>query len=73
MSCTAPADRAAFEEAGIPQLAYFDDPAENMTLQIKSDPADGTVESIEFTDVDAHLVNLCKYFHGDGDDGHDHR
>ena len=64
-----PIDRAAFEEAGLPDLAYFEDPAESITVEIKIDPEDGAVQSVEFTDIDAEIVDLCTYFDDGRKDG----
>ena len=64
-----PADAAAFEAAGIPDLAYVKKGV--VTFELVIDPETGLAVSEE-ADVDARIVDLCTWFdgdHGHGDDG----
>lgn len=60
-----PADAAAFEAAGIPDLAYLKKGAVRFDLVI--DPDTGQAESEE-ADVDGRVIDLCTWF--DGNRGH---
>jgi len=65
-----PVDEAAFEEAGIPALAYFQDPEDRVQVEIRIDAETGEPIDVEFTNVDAELVDLCAWFdEGKGDGG----
>ncbi len=59
-----PVDAAAFEAAGIPDLAYFT--KGTVTFDLVIDPETGQAVSEE-ADVDARMHDLCTWF---GDDGH---
>jgi hypothetical protein len=67
-----PIEQEAFEEAGIPDLAYYRDPDDVVTLRITVDSDDGGLLALAFTEVDADLVNLCKRFDRADRHGHDH-
>ena len=62
-----PVDAAAFEAAGIPDLAYFKKGL--VTFHVVVNPETGEFISEE-ADVDAHLHDLCTWF--DDDRGHAH-
>jgi hypothetical protein len=64
-----PADVAAFDEAGIPDLAYFTEG--NVELEIVVDAETGEPKSVEFDEVDANIVDLCPLFDEDEDDDHE--
>lgn len=55
-------DVAAFEAAGIPDLAYYADPEQSVGLEITIDAATGEPLEVEFDEVDAELVDLCALF-----------
>ena len=64
-----PVDAAAFEAAGIPDLAYAKKGV--VTFELVIDPETGQAVSEE-ADVDARIIDLCTWFdgdHGHGDDG----
>ena len=66
-----PVDEAAFEAAGIPDLAYFTKGV--VTFHVVVNPDTGEFISEE-ADVDARLHDLCTWFdgnHGQGNDNHD--
>ena len=48
---------AAFEEAGLPTLGYFSDPEERVEVQLRVDPETGELLDVEFTEVDADVVD----------------
>jgi hypothetical protein len=60
-----PVDAAAFEAAGIPDLAYVKKGV--VTFDLVIDPDTGEAVSEE-ADVDARIIDLCTWF--DGSDGH---
>jgi hypothetical protein len=62
-----PVDAAAFEAAGLPDLAYFRKGV--VTFYVVLDPGTGEFVSEEI-DVDARIVDLCTRF--DGNRGHGH-
>jgi len=65
-----PVDAAAFEAAGIPDLAYVKKGV--VTFELVIDPETGQAVSEE-ADVDARLIDLCTWFDGNrghGDNGH---
>jgi hypothetical protein len=67
-----PVDAAAFEAAGIPDLAYFKRGV--VTFDVVLDPETGEFIS-EDIDVDARVHDVCTWFdghHGDGDGGGRH-
>jgi hypothetical protein len=66
-----PADVAAFDEAGLPSLGYFTEG--EVTIRIVIDVETGEPTSVDFTDVDAHIINLCSWFerHDDKQGHHD--
>jgi hypothetical protein len=67
-----PVDAAAFEAAGIPDLAYFRKGV--VTFEVVLNPETGEFIS-ETADVDARLVDLCDWFdddRGGRDDRHHH-
>ena len=67
-----PVDAAAFEAAGIPDLAYFKKGV--VTFEVVLNPETGEFIS-ETADVDARVVDLCDWFDGDRgsrDDRHHH-
>jgi hypothetical protein len=64
-----PVDAAAFEAAGIPDLAYFERGV--VTFSIVLDPETGEFIS-EVADVDARVLDLCTWFDGDREHGHAH-
>ncbi len=55
-------DVAAFEAAGIPDLAYFTDPEQSVEVEITVDAETGEPLEVEFDEVDADLVDLCGPF-----------
>ncbi|SFN89579.1 hypothetical protein SAMN05660359_00486 [Geodermatophilus obscurus] len=55
-------DIAAFEEAGIPDLAYFTAPEESVEVEIVVDAETGEPLEVEFDEIDAELVDLCWLF-----------
>jgi preprotein translocase subunit SecB len=55
-------DVAAFEEAGIPDLAYFADPEQSVEVEIVVDAESGEPLEVEFDEIDAELVDLCGSF-----------
>ncbi|MGY1617632.1 hypothetical protein ACI797_12910 [Geodermatophilus sp. SYSU D00691] len=61
-----PVDLAAFAEAGLPHLAYFEHGS--VTFHVTLDPETGEVLAEEI-DVRAHVVDLCTWLDGGGD-GH---
>ncbi len=65
-----PADVKAFDEAGIPDLAYFTEG--NVELEIVIDAETGEPKSVEFDEVDANIVDLCPLFDEDDEDDDDH-
>jgi hypothetical protein len=66
-----PAVDAGFEEAGLPDLGYFADKRDSVTVELTIG-SDGALDRFEFTDVDADIVALCPWFdRGAPDDDHD--
>ena len=63
-----PVDAAAFEAAGIPDLAYFKRGL--VTFDVVVNPETGEFISEE-ADVDAHLHDLCTWFDGNRGHGND--
>lgn len=57
-----PVDVEAFEEAGVPSLAYFTDPEQSVELEITLDIETGETLEVEFDEIDAELVDLCGEF-----------
>jgi hypothetical protein len=55
-------DLAAFEAAGIPDLAYFTDPEQSVEIETTVDAETGEPLEVEFDEVDADLVDLCGLF-----------
>lgn len=62
-----PVDAAAFEAAGIPDLAYFK--KGTVTFDLVIDPETGQAVSEE-ADVDARMHDLCTWFDNDRGDRH---
>ncbi len=65
-------ERPAFLEAFGTDLAYFTDPAESVTFQLRVDPETGEVQELLAIEGYAHTVDLCQWFDGHGDEHHDH-
>lgn len=61
-----PVDAAAFEAAGIPDLAYVKKGVVTFDLVINPDTGQAVSEE---ADVDGRIIDLCTWF--DGDHGHD--
>ncbi len=55
-------DVAAFEAAGIPELAYSTGPEQSVEIEITVDAGTGEPLEVEFDEVDADLVDLCGPF-----------
>jgi hypothetical protein len=64
-----PVDAAAFEAAGLPDLAYVRKGV--VTFHVVFDPATGQFRSEEI-DVDARVHDLCTWFDGNRGRGHAH-
>lgn len=62
-----PVDVAAFDEAGLPHLAYYTEG--NVEVEIVIDAETGEPTSIEFDEVDANIVDLCPLFDEAGHEG----
>lgn len=56
------ADLAAFEEAGLPSLAYYTDPAESVEVEFVLNEETGEITDVEFDQVDATITDLCPAF-----------
>jgi hypothetical protein len=77
MNASDPVDVAAFREAGLPGLAYFEHGKVVFHITVDPDTGKPLAEDI---DVHARIIDLCAAFdreneghgHGDDDDGHGH-
>ncbi len=61
-----PADLVAFEEAGLPSLAYFTDPEQSVEVEFTVDEETGEITDVEFDRIDAEVVDLCPAFDDSG-------
>lgn len=63
-----PVDAAAFEAAGIPDLAYFERGVVTFDVVVNTETGEFISET---ADVDARLVDLCTWFDGNRGHGND--
>ncbi len=64
-----PVDAAAFEAAGIPDLAYVKQGVVTFDLVVNPDTGEAVSEE---ADVDGRIVDLCTWFDGDRGQAHGH-
>ncbi|SFO90285.1 hypothetical protein SAMN05660464_1472 [Geodermatophilus dictyosporus] len=64
-----PVDAAAFEAAGIPDLAYVEKGVVTFDLVIDPDTGEAVTEE---ADVDGRIIDLCTWFDGDRGQAHGH-